>query len=122
MQGIYTVTVFVDSLNCQSNATTNVLLDPTLGMDHQAAESDLSRAFSVIPNPASDQIIVSFLSAEEAKTIKIYDMNGRLVSSSWIQVSNSKYLLSIHDLPSGLYQVAVQTWKGTYFNRFAKLD
>jgi hypothetical protein len=122
MQGIYTVTVFVDSLNCQSNATTNVLLDPTLGMDHQAAESDLSRAFSVIPNPASDQIIVSFLSAEEAKTIKIYDMNGRLVSSGWSQVSSSKYLLAIHDLPSGLYQVAVQTLKGTYFNRFAKLD
>jgi hypothetical protein len=122
MQGIYTVTVFVDSLNCLSNATTTVLLDSTLGIDQQAAESDLNSAFNVIPNPASDQIIVSFLSAEEAKTIKIYDMNGRLVSSGWSQVSSSKYLLAIHDLPSGLYQVAVQTLTGIYFNRFAKLD
>ena len=122
MQGIYTVTAFVDLNDCQSTATTNVVLDSTLGAGNQAVELDINNAFSFWPNPVSDQLFVSFNSPEKVINIQIFDMNGRLILPRWSEVSNTNCLIIIHDLPQGLYQVAIQTSKGVYCNRFTKIS
>lgn len=122
MEGVYTVTVTIDSLNCQSIATTNVQLNSTVSISDQANEFEFTNDFSLIPNPAFDQLLVLFNFPEEVNNIQLIDMNGRLVNLNWSELSEVKFRLDLKDLKQGLYEVVIQSSRGVFYNRLVKLD
>ena len=122
MEGVYTVTVTIDSLNCQSVATTNVQLNSTVSISDQANEFEFNNDFSLIPNPAFDQLLVLFNFSEEVNNIQLIDMNGRFINLKWAELSKTKYHLDLQNLKCGLYEVIIQSPKGVFFNRLVKLD
>ncbi len=74
---------------------------------------DLSRNvdWDVFPNPAHDQVqILIQTSFNSLLEIKIYDMSGRLASSSqYAYNGSSPYSIDISELNQGLYQIIIQT-------------
>lgn len=122
MEGVYTVTITVDSLNCQSTATTNVFLNSTVSTLEQTDGSFLMNSFSLIPNPAYDQLLISFKFPEEVNTIQLIDMNGRLLTLKWTEFSKTKYQLDLQDLKHGIYEVIIHSSRGVFYNRLVKVD
>jgi hypothetical protein len=72
---------------------------------------------SVYPNPAQNQVAVSFdLKSAEQLTFKVYDMTGKLVGSPFAQQLNkgqNTVPVNISSLSSGLYSVVVESANGS---------
>ena len=67
--------------------------------------------FSVFPNPTSDFLNVS--TSDNIESIKVFDMNGRLVLSDTYNTSNVK--LDVMSLTNGYYTVLVNDVKPIKF-------
>jgi len=78
-----------------------------------ALRVDLNEGWNVYPNP-SDGMVFEFLKSDKEVLydIVIYDLSGKIVSSSIRQKSNRKYQLEIAHLPSGLYFAQAKTEGG----------
>jgi len=63
---------------------------------------------SVFPIPAGNQVQVT-LPTGRAGSIKIYNMAGQLVSETVMLQSSTKYIISTAALPSGQYNMVIQT-------------
>jgi len=68
----------------------------------------------VYPNPASNELIVKcYLEHKDQGSIDIIDMSGKIVKTLFPkQIMNEGYkahVFSVGELPSGLYQVRLQT-------------
>jgi len=61
---------------------------------------------SIFPNPASDKFIVKNSNAVEKSTLKIYNLNGRVLLSREIQNTDTE--ISTNILPKGVYLVNIQ--------------
>jgi hypothetical protein len=59
---------------------------------------------NIYPNPTTDFITIE--NALVGENIQIFSANGRLVKN--IQASNTKYQISIHDLPKGTYFIKIR--------------
>ena len=64
----------------------------------------------VYPNPTDDKITVS--SDEEIKSVKIYEMDGRLISEYYNAES-----IDVSMISRGMYMIEVVTSKGHYFEK-----
>ena len=65
----------------------------------------------VYPNPASTQVTFLYdnLSSEEA-TIKIYDINGRMVySNQFFGTSFNQHVLDVSSFSKGFYNVIIES-------------
>jgi hypothetical protein len=67
--------------------------------------------FSVFPNPTSDFLNIS--TSDNIETVKVFDMNGRLVLSDVYNTSNVK--LDVMNLTNGYYTVLVNDVKPIKF-------
>ncbi|MBK7172412.1 MAG: T9SS type A sorting domain-containing protein [Bacteroidales bacterium] len=67
--------------------------------------------FSISPNPASSKFTVKTDDSEEASSLKIRDMSGRLYLSMNIQQPETE--IYTDQLGKGLYVVTLQNSKGT---------
>ncbi len=75
-------------------------------------------AFSLIPNPANTQTLLSFQKGINQATITIYDMSGKVVDRKDVDLQgSSSYLLSTRKYSKGIYTVSVHTKEGTVTNR-----
>ena len=66
----------------------------------------------VFPNPAKDQVTISFAEAGDA-FIRIYDMTGRLIYS--VTTAEQSFSIPTTDLSNGIYTILVQ-YQGELFN------
>lgn len=74
-------------------------------------ETNLSAGVLVFPNPASDHVTIS-VESTEAKRIEVYDVTGRLVSSSLLNSSHSSsakksVIIPISAMCNGIYSYRV---------------
>jgi len=75
-------------------------------------------AFSLIPNPANGQTLLSFQKGINQATLTIYDMAGKMVDRKEIDLQGANsYLLSTRQLSKGIYSVSIHTKEGTVTNR-----
>lgn len=69
-------------------------------------ETSATAGFSVYPNPASDQVRISFQGNGMAKqTVRVFDCTGRLMVTK--EVSSKELVIDMQHWPAGLYQVRV---------------
>ena len=82
---------------------------------------DQNTTFTVFPNPARDQIIVSAIHARgRISQYQIYDLNGRLLNSSVVNNGQQKTTIDISSLLPGMYLIKVEV-NGRYsISRFLK--
>ena len=75
-----------------------------------------NRPLSVYPNPAQSYLKLSFNSDVEAKTLSVYDLQGRLLSQISAPKSNE---LDVSNLESGIYLLEVFDGKRFYKTKFS---
>jgi len=90
---------------CSGIAHTNIIVANCTGVE----ELNRALAFEVYPNPASDDLHVSFPDMEP-RTVSIYAMNGELVYSEKVQAM--QHTLHISELSRGLYVLKVSSAQG----------
>jgi len=97
---------WIDSVNC-AQLTTSI------------NESIREKIFQIFPNPASENISVTFPESQNQKAqIQIFNAMGMLLKE--ISVTQSAQI-NIEDLPSGLYFVEVRTDKATIRTKIIKI-
>lgn len=99
---------------------------PEFGLATKAVKADFSCVTSIqeeekldwkiFPNPSSDFIYLENLNKSEIKSLKILNIDGRLIR---ILKSNSSSI-SIQDLADGLYILDIESAKGNFKARFIK--
>ena len=106
--------------NYHQNYYTNFVIDYEAYVDNINTfyAKDLSFArhlsdvtFTVFPNPTSDFLNVS--TSDNIESVKVFDMNGRLVLSNTYNTSNVK--LDVMSLTNGYYTVLVNDVKPIKF-------
>jgi hypothetical protein len=65
---------------------------------------------SVVPNPASEYVMISAAAESPIQRIELFDMNGALILST--KVNNNYYAIYRNGLPAGMYVARVQFDKG----------
>lgn len=94
----------------------------TLVVDETVAteDVDLSTIVNLFPNPAQDQINVSFTQQLTSNvTLNINDLQGRLLSSQKEQNLQGNLVIDINDLTDGIYFMTIQTEGAIFTKKFA---
>jgi ligand-binding sensor domain-containing protein len=81
--------------------------------------SENANALSIYPNPASENIIIRYVSTSKNVVVKMYDVTGQLVRSTTNIVSGEN-TVNISALAKGLYLLSVQDGTTTITKRFIK--
>jgi hypothetical protein len=90
-----------DSVNCQRCTAGNVNGCTVTSINQLKAISD---AVNVYPNPASNNVQISFTdNSGEITHINMYDVNGKLVLSQTINNNT----IDVSNLPEGVYNVSI---------------
>lgn len=110
--GMYTVEV-TDANGCIES--TQVQVGSQVGINEYSS-SDI---ISIYPNPATEQIYISSLVEIDPTEIKIYSIDGQLVSKLDF-TSGNLICLSIDQWSRGMYHVHVKTATGAYTMPFVK--
>lgn len=76
--------------------------------------------FNVHPNPASENINVSWNKNLKATSITIINVLGNVVLELPIETSISNSLINVNGLPAGVYFVSIQTNAGISLEQFVK--
>jgi len=106
--GIYTVTV-TDGNGCTQTATATVAFSPGTGI---AIQSPSVNEINIYPNPANDQVIITF--EDKYNRVLIYDCIGKLVFEK--EVSSNSLAIDISSYDKGLYFISLQK-EGKVANR-----
>lgn len=69
--------------------------------------SDFENYFVVYPNPASDFITIETSKIIDNATIKLYDLNGRMIINKQNMVIDSNFSLPVSEIASGLYLLEI---------------
>ena len=84
-----------------------------------SVEDNLNDEVKIFPNPFSDTFSIKLSPQQKIKSLKIVDLNGRLVKNIQPNItSNSVYNLS--NLKSGIYLVLIETDKGKFQKKLIK--
>ncbi|MEO8088468.1 MAG: T9SS type A sorting domain-containing protein, partial [Bacteroidota bacterium] len=80
----------------------------TVHVDQEGVhENDLNNSFSVYPNPAKDNIVISNSGSISPSTMRIEDATGRLVKEASLVLHNGNATVSIGDLAKGSYMLQI---------------
>ena len=107
---VATNTVYTNSLNASYIALP--LVNYTTGIDDVEAAANL---IAVYPNPASQQVWVNTGTAKGE--IKLYDMNGQLLLSQFINGTTNT--VDVNNFAAGIYLVKVETAKGIFTQKLS---
>jgi hypothetical protein len=81
----------------------------------------LDNAFTIYPNPTSDNIRISNHTIEnESIQLEIYSMDGKLLASEKNILFNNSYLVSLNNISTGLYFIKVIRQTGIHTLKFQK--
>jgi len=127
------LTVYDSVLNCTSTYC------DTVGMDSNGVmfkgsfkmvvidsvlvglEEMQSSDFSIFPNPANQQILISELkNIQAASTVKILDMQGRILQNDRLNTSSGNHQINIADLSPGIYFVKIENASQSIVKKFIK--
>lgn len=76
-------------------------------------------SITIYPNPATDELNISYPYADAGAVARIMSMDGRVLSSVILSsVGTSK--MDVHELPAGVYIVAIANGNGRQMMRFVK--
>jgi hypothetical protein len=86
---------------------------PTMGI----GESDLNKGdISIYPNPATNNVFLTFKGKEQRVNIAMYDVVGKLISrEDAIMIGDYPYQIAMGNLASGVYIVSVQDKQGAFY-------
>ena len=68
---------------------------------------DLQATIALFPNPAQDNVVISFLQKAENITVTVYDALGRKMTQKTLPATLNKATLDVSKLPRGLYYLAL---------------
>lgn len=91
------------------------LQDPFLSVDQYT----LANNVSIVPNPATDQVIIAMSEAVEAD-IRLFEISGKLVMYHPDVTIENKYTLDISGLNTGVYFLRINSNLGTVTKRLIK--
>jgi len=80
---------------------------------------ETNEIYTVYPNPASDMITVSLNGIRGDVSLKIYDVQGRLVKDEFLY--NLDTQIDVSDLAKGVYIISVDEEKMPINKRFVKM-
>ncbi|RLD47016.1 MAG: hypothetical protein DRI86_01545 [Bacteroidetes bacterium] len=69
------------------------------------------------PNPASDEITITFESAKNA-SIRVFDLTGKIVLTDVIDENSTKYRFNVSDFNSGMYFYQITIDNKAYSSKF----
>jgi len=90
-----------------------VLPDYFYGTCDITAIGELDKSFSIYPNPASDRVTIEFPEYNNVISIRMMDVNGRIVQTHDYK-NTSMVSLQLNDLPQGIYFLQAFTDKGNF--------
>lgn len=87
----------------------------------------LSPNIAIFPNPAKEQLVLSFqLNKEQADlTIKILSLQGKLVQQYFYpnrKIGSNQLNLDVHNLPNGIYLIELNTENSVFYQKFIKQE
>jgi len=91
---------FTNAAGCTDSATTSIDVTACTGI----VENNGNSSISLFPNPATEQLKITWNSAIAMKSIVITDVTGREVMTVAVNASNSA-TISVNELPAGMYSV-----------------
>jgi len=81
--------------------------------------NDEADVYSIYPNPASDRLKVTLNGIEGEVSLRIYDLQGRLVKQTML--NNLDTEINVDDLAKGVYIISVDEEKLPINKRFVKM-
>lgn len=104
--GTYTVTLTVDSAGCSSTYTDTVHVSAGVGV--QQINSQTFNA-NIVPNPNNGSFDIVFdQPVNQLISVKVIDMQGRIVySNEFNETNNNKLMIATSGLPSGTYAASI---------------
>jgi hypothetical protein len=66
-----------------------------------------SQQISIFPNPVVDVLNINYAALKQSETLKIYSMNGKLLSTHDVAAGSSEAKLNVANLQQGLYIVKI---------------
>ena len=104
--------VIVSNGNCSD--TSNCAVINTIGLD----ENNGLTAIQMVPNPASEEVIITWTSLDENATITLYDAQGKEVLST--PNFKSGQALNVAPFETGMYIVLIKTTSSQSIERLIK--
>ena len=105
-----------DGQNSSNPFNVTIQVTKPLGLD----EEDLSKHFSIYPNPASDLLIIEPRSSLINYTVSIFDLGGSLVSKTSIRSGNPQKI-DLRSFEGGVYQLMINSKDFIGLQRIIKL-
>ena len=81
--------------------------------------NDAVEVYTIYPNPATDRLVVSLKGIEGEVSLRIYDLQGRLVKETTL--NNFDTEINVDDLAKGVYIISVDEEKMPINKRFVKM-
>lgn len=82
---------------------------------------DLKSNLKLFPNPASEELMISYNSSITLKDIKVYDLKGkRIAQFQDFSSNNHQHTMDVSRLENGVYFLKIKSLQGTTTLRFIK--
>ena len=115
--GIATISYTVTNAGgCSTTVVWNIAVVNRAGVHNV----DLSTVFNIYPNPAGDNLNVSWKNIAVGKAVvTIADMSGKVVMTAPANMQNAsgEMSLNVNSLPNGVYLLEIATEAGTYHGK-----
>ncbi len=113
MVGLYTV--IASNGNCADTGSVTI---------SSIGEISSFAGFNLLPNPATDNVLISFNALAAAfMQMQLLDINGQVVkevASGWQAIGKHEFNINLTDLASGMYILTLKSENGTFNTRFIK--
>jgi len=84
-------------------------------------EFDLKSNFTLYPNPASEELIVSYNSAISLTSMDVFDLRGKKITQYDVFSSNTfQHKIDVSTLENGIYFLKIKSLQGTTTLKFIK--
>jgi hypothetical protein len=100
-----------------SGSNSDIIGIDTFSVNRTLATENFAKSnFTISPNPATDVLNISNLNGLEILSVKITDINGRVVK----QINSSIEVINVSELSTGVYFLNVNTTEGSGMTKFIK--
>lgn len=118
---IMTYSLAQSSVTSSSNFETPMILGFQSPNWPDLIDGNNSFTFDMYPNPFENNVVIfTEIPLEIQSKISVYDINGRLVFSSFGIFNDGRMILNLSNLSSGAYLIRVQNDKKTFFKKLIK--
>lgn len=109
------VYTYTDANSCTSTATQNIVVSDCVGIQENSTEN----LVTLYPNPANDQLFISWKIELNVNRLDVTDVTGRVVISQ--PVNSNLASIRVSELPAGVYNLLVIDENGSVNSyRFVK--